>query len=123
VISSSANLVSFGIDKVDMKALPLFLVKLGKLKSVKEWLISPSSMDEVFMRIVEINRDVENADKIVEIAAIQEKNRKEVHLCKICGINLAEPGRFFIQHFPSLLFFIQHFPPLLSFHFSFRNEH
>ena len=106
-----------------MKALPLFLVKLGKLKSVKEWLISPSSMDEVFMRIVEINRDVENADKMVEIAAIQEKNRKEIHLCKICGINLAEPGRSFQYTFPSTflfppLFISLHFPFPSTFHFN-----
>ena len=74
-----------------MKILPLFLVSLGKMKSVKEWLITPSSLDEVFMRIVEINRDVENADKMVETLAIQEK-RKEIHLCKICGTRVAETG-------------------------------
>lgn len=75
-----------------MKTLPLFLVSLGKMKSVKEWLISPSSLDEVFMRIVEINRDVENADQIVEMAALQEKKQKEVHLCRICGTRVAETG-------------------------------
>lgn len=96
MIAQSANNISLGIDKNDMKVLPLFLVQLSKMKSVKEWLISPSSLDEVFMRIVEINRDVEYADVMVQNAAKQEK-RKEVHLCKICGTRMAEKGTIMVS--------------------------
>ena len=91
VISNNGGCLSLGIDKKDMRLLPLFLVNLGKMKSVKEWLITPSSLDEVFMRIVEINRDVENADVMVQAAVLQEKH-KEVHLCRICGTRVAETG-------------------------------
>ena len=51
----------------------------------------PSSLDEVFMRIVEMNRDVENADVMVQEAVLQEKH-KELHLCRICGTRVAEKG-------------------------------
>ena len=91
VISNNGGCVSLGIDKKDMRLLPLFLVNLGKMKSVKEWLITPSSLDEVFMRIVEMNRDVENADVMVQEAVLQEKH-KEIHLCRICGTRVAEKG-------------------------------
>lgn len=97
MIAQSASNLSLGIDKNDMKLLPLFLVSLSKMKSVKEWLISPSSLDEVFMRIVEINRDVENADVMVQNAVQQEKKRKEVHLCKICGTRMAEKGTIMVS--------------------------
>ena len=68
----------------------MFLVRVGKCHSVKEWLISPSSLDEVFMHVVEVNRDVENADSMV--AAEQMKEKKQLHMCKICGERPATTG-------------------------------
>ena len=75
MIASAATSLSLGIDKNDMGLLPVFLVGVGKCRSVKEWLISPSSLDEVFMHVVEVNRDVENADTMG--AAEKEKEEAE----------------------------------------------
>lgn len=90
MIASAATSLSLGIDKNDMGLLPVFLVGVGKCRSVKEWLISPSSLDEVFMHVVEVNRDVENADTMV--AAEKEKEKKQLRLCKICGERPAATG-------------------------------
>lgn len=83
--------LSLGIDREDMALLPAFLVRIGKCASVKEWLISPSSLDEVFMRVVEINRDVENADQLVAMQQ-QKEQKKAVHMCRICGVREAATG-------------------------------
>ena len=87
VITNATVSLSLGIDKRDMHALPEFLVKLGKLNSVKEWLISPSSLEEVFMNLVQQNRQVEEVDKELE-----EITKKSVPMCQICGENPAEEG-------------------------------
>lgn len=89
MIASAATSLSLGIDKNDMGLLPVFLVGVGKCRSVKEWLISPSSLDEVFMHVVEVNRDVENADTMV---AAEKEKKKQLRLCKICGERPAATG-------------------------------
>lgn len=88
VISSAASALSLGIDKQDMRALPQFLVQLGRLASVKEWLISPSTLEEVFMNLVQQNRDVEEVDKTLELA----NAKKHAAMCQMCGLRPAEKG-------------------------------
>ena len=89
IIASAAQSVSIGINSKDMTTLPSFLTQLGKLESVKEWLISPSSLDEVFMTIVQQNRRVEEVDKELEK---QKLKRKQMSMCRICGLRPAETG-------------------------------
>ena len=88
VISNAAISLSLGIDMKDMHALPDFLVRLSKLRSVKEWLISPSSLEEVFMNLVQQNRQVEEVDKELE-----QEAKKRVAMCQICGVHPAEEGK------------------------------
>ena len=81
--------LSVGVGREDLKFLPRFLLDINRLPCTKEWLISPSNMDEVFMKVVETNRDVENADVMLKVREEKEA-RKEIKLCVICGMNPAE---------------------------------
>ena len=72
--------------------LPKFIMDVNKCACTKEWVISPSSMDEVFMKVVADSRTVEEADE--QLREREEKEeRKKVKLCVICGVNPAETGR------------------------------
>ena len=92
MISYTTAQLSVGVGHDDMKFLPRFLLDINRLPCTKEWLISPSNLDEVFMRVVEVNRDVEEADKILQ-AREEKESRKAVKLCVICQVNPAEDGR------------------------------
>lgn len=89
IIASAALSVSIGVDSKDMVTLPYFLTRLGQLESVKEWLISPSSLDEVFMTIVQQNRRVEEVDEELEK---RKAKKKQMSMCRICGVHAAEKG-------------------------------
>lgn len=71
--------------------MPRFLKDINNCSCTKEWLISPSSMDEVFIKVVESNTQVENADNINMLQEEREK-RAQVKLCEICHVNPAERG-------------------------------
>ena len=98
-----------------IRFLPRFLNEIKNCKCTKEWLISPSTMDEVFIKVVESNSNVEVADEInreedevfikvvesnsnVEVAdeinreEEEKENRVQIKLCVICGKNPAEKG-------------------------------
>lgn len=64
---------------------------VNKCACTKEWVITPSSMDEVFLKVVADNRNVEEADELLREREEKEE-RKKVKLCVICGINPAETG-------------------------------
>ena len=84
-------MLSVGIGEHDLHCLPRFISDINKAKCTKEWFISPSSLDEVFVKVVEENREVAEANKIIKLQ--QEKNaRQNVKLCTICGMNSAESG-------------------------------
>ena len=71
--------------------MPRFLKDINTCACTKEWLISPSSMDEVFIKVVESNTQVENADSI-NLLEEQREKRVQVKLCEICHMNPAERG-------------------------------
>ena len=71
--------------------MPRFLKDINACSCTKEWLISPSTMDEVFIKVVESNTQVENADNINKLEEQREK-RAQVKLCEICHMNPAERG-------------------------------
>ena len=71
--------------------MPRFLKDINKCSCTKEWLISPASMDEVFIKVVESNTQVENADNINQQEELREK-RTQIKLCEICHMNPAERG-------------------------------
>ena len=48
-------------------------------------------MDEVFIKVVESNTQVENADSI-NLLEEQREKRVQVKLCEICHMNPAERG-------------------------------
>lgn len=48
-------------------------------------------MDEVFIKVVESNTQVENADNINQQEELREK-RTQIKLCEICHMNPAERG-------------------------------
>ena len=65
---------------------------MNKCACTKEWVISPSSLNEVFLKVVAENRNVEEADEQLKEREEKER-RKQVKLCVICGMNPAEKGK------------------------------
>ena len=92
MISYTTAQLSVGVGHDDMKFLPRFLLDINRLPCTKEWLISPSNMDEVFLKVIESNRNIEEADKIIQEREEKEA-RKAVKLCVLCNVNPAENGR------------------------------
>ena len=74
-----------------VRFLPRFITDVNKCKCTKEWVISPSSLNEGFLKVVAENRNVEEADEQLREREEKEK-RKQVKLCAICGMNPAEKG-------------------------------
>ena len=74
-----------------IRFLPRFLNEIKNCKCTKEWLISPSTMDEVFIKVVESNSNVEVADEINREEE-EKEDRVQIKLCVICGKNPAEKG-------------------------------
>ena len=65
-----------------VRFLPRFIMDVNKCKCTKEWVISPSSLNEVFLKVVAENRNVEEADEQLREREEKEK-RKQVKLCAI----------------------------------------
>ena len=100
VISDTTAQLSIGIDSEDLHCLPRFLADVNKAPCTKEWFISPSTLDEVFIKVIQDNRDVAEANKILQEQEAKQA-RKIVQLCTICGMNPAEPG--IINYYFSLM--------------------
>lgn len=92
MISYTTAKLSLGIGMEDMQCLPRFLADVNKAPCTKEWFISPSTLDEVFVKVIQDNRDVAEANKIVREQE-EKQARKVVNLCVICGMNPAESGK------------------------------
>lgn len=91
IISYTTAMLSLGIGEEDLHCLPRFLSDINKAKCTKEWFISPSSLDEVFVKVVQDNRDVAEANELLRKKE-EKQQRKVVNLCSICGMNPAESG-------------------------------
>ena len=91
MINYTTAQLSVGVGRDDLRLLPRFLLDINRLPCTKEWLISPSTLDEVFLKVVEVNRDVQEADEILQTREEQE-NRARVKICVMCGLNPAEKG-------------------------------
>ena len=73
MISYTTAQLSIGIDSEDLQCLPRFLADVNKAPCTKEWFISPSTLDEVFIKVIQDNRDVAEANKI-----LQEQEAKQI---------------------------------------------
>lgn len=91
IITYTTTMLSVGIGAEDLHCLPRFVMDVNKAGCTKEWFISPSTLDEVFIKVVKDNRDVAEANVIVQQQE-EKRARKVVQLCAICGMNPAESG-------------------------------
>lgn len=97
IISYTTAQLSIGIGEEDLHCLPRFLLDINKASCTKEWFISPSTLDEVFIKVVQDNRDVAEANELLRQQE-EKQQRKVVRLCTICGMNPAESGNDLINN-------------------------
>ena len=70
--------------------LPQFLHYLEKSAAVKEWLITPSTTDEVFMKVAQLSDDVEEVAREIQEDMARKRLYRDIKLCCVCHRRVAE---------------------------------